>query len=84
MCCVHDPIAESAEAEHEYGMSLTPWNNLPNDADAIVAAVAHKEYAELGAAQLCEKLVPNGVFTDVKSFYDPATLEAAGAKVWRL
>jgi len=80
---VHDPVAESAEAEHEYGVSLTAWNDLPR-ASAIVAAVAHKEYAELGAAQLCEKLVPNGVFTDVKSFYDPATLEAAGAKVWRL
>jgi hypothetical protein len=26
--------------------------------------------------KLCEKLVPNGVFTDVKSFYDPAALES--------
>jgi UDP-N-acetyl-D-galactosamine dehydrogenase len=34
--------------------------------------------------KLCEKLVPNGVFTDVKSFYDPAALAAVGAKVWRL
>ena len=80
---VHDPVAESAEAEHEYGVSLTAWNDLPR-ASAIVAAVAHHEYAELGVAQLCEKLVPDGVFTDVKSFYDPAALEAAGAKVWRL
>ena len=40
--------------------------------------------ADLGVGQLCEKLVPNGVFTDVKSCYDPAALEAAGAKVWRL
>ena len=39
-------------------------------AGAIVAAVAHKEYAEMGVAKLCDKLVPNGVFTDVKSFYD--------------
>ena len=80
---VHDPVAESAEAEHEYGVSLTAWDDLPRAA-AIVAAVAHSEYAELGVARLCEKLVPNGVFTDVKSFYDPAALEAAGAKVWRL
>ena len=39
---------------------------------------------EMGVAKLCDKLVPNGVFTDVKSFYDPAEIEAAGAKVWRL
>ena len=75
--------AESAEAQHEYGVSLTAWNELPR-ACAIVAAVAHHEYADMGVGQLCEKLVPNGVFTDVKSFYDPAALEAAGAKVWRL
>ena len=80
---VHDPVAESAEAEHEYGVSLTAWDKLPRAA-AIVGAVAHKQYSEMGVAQLCEKLVPNGVFADVKSFYDPAALEAAGAKVWRL
>ena len=79
----HDPVAESTEAQHEYGVSLTAWNDLPR-ASAIVAAVAHTEYADLGVGQLCEKLVPNGVFTDVKSCYDPAALEAAGAKVWRL
>jgi UDP-N-acetyl-D-galactosamine dehydrogenase len=64
-------------------VSLTAWDDLPRAA-AIVAAVAHHEYAELGVAQLCEKLVANGVFTDVKSVYDPAALAAVGAKVWRL
>jgi len=41
---VHDPIAESQEAEHEYGIRLTPWDQLPDNADAIVAAVSHAEY----------------------------------------
>ncbi|HNO87777.1 MAG TPA: nucleotide sugar dehydrogenase, partial [Rhodocyclaceae bacterium] len=80
---VHDPVAESAEAEHEYGVSLTSWDKLPK-AGAMVAAVAHKEYAEMGVGALAEKIVSGGVFTDVKSFYDPAAIEAAGAKVWRL
>ena len=26
---VHDLVAESAEAEHEYGVSLTAWDTLP-------------------------------------------------------
>ncbi|NML25423.1 nucleotide sugar dehydrogenase [Zoogloea dura] len=80
---VHDPVAESAEAEHEYGVSLTAWEALPRSA-AVVAAVAHKEYSDMGVARICEKLLPSGVFTDVKSFYDPAVIEAAGARVWRL
>ena len=73
----------SAEAEHEYGVSLTPWDKLPK-AGAMVAAVAHKEYAEMGIGALAEKIVAGGVFTDVKSFYDPAQLQAAGLSVWRL
>ena len=43
---VHDPIAEAREAEHEYGIRLTAWDDLPDDADAIVAAVSHSEYLE--------------------------------------
>lgn len=80
---VHDPIASSAECEHEYGVSLTPWDALPKAA-AIVAAVSHKEYAEMGVRGLLEKLVPGGVFTDVKSAFSAAELEAAGMRPWRL
>ncbi len=80
---VHDPVAEAEEAVHEYGVKLVAWDDLPK-AQAIVAAVAHQEYADLGVARLTEKLVPGGVFTDVKSFYDPAALAEAGARVWRL
>ncbi|MBS0346413.1 MAG: nucleotide sugar dehydrogenase [Proteobacteria bacterium] len=80
---VHDPVAESGEAEHEYGVSLTAWDDLPR-AKAIVAAVAHSEYTRLGEGRLSEKLEPNGVFSDVKSFYDQSALEAAGVTVWRL
>ncbi|KAI5912644.1 nucleotide sugar dehydrogenase [Thauera sp. 2A1] len=80
---VHDPVASSDEAVHEYGVSLTPWDELPV-ADAIVAAVSHREYVGAPAARLLQKLAPGGVFADVKSAYDQAMLKAAGAKVWRL
>ena len=80
---VHDPIAESAECEHEYGVKLTPWEQLPR-ACAIVAAVAHKEYAEMGLAKIAEKAVEKAVFADVKSAYEPAALAALGLKSWRL
>ena len=80
---VHDPIADSAECEHEYGVALTPWDALPR-AGAIVAAVSHAEYAAMGIAGLLAKLAPGGVFVDVKSAYDPAALAAAGAQPWRL
>ncbi len=81
---VHDPIAEAPEAEHEYGISLTPWDQLPDQADAIVAAVSHQEYLAMSLGELTAKLKAGGVFTDVKSAYNPAAIEAAGYKLWRL
>ena len=80
---VHDPVAESAEAEHEYGVSLTTWDDLPQ-AEAVVAAVAHHEYLEMGEAAIAAKLVKGGVFADVKSCYDQGVLEASGVRIWRL
>lgn len=80
---IHDPIADSAECEHEYGVALTKWDDLP-EACAIVAAVSHKEYADMGVARIAHKLAKGGVFADVKSFYEPSAVEATGATLWRL
>ena len=81
---VHDPIAENNEAEHEYGISLTPWDKLPAQVDAIVAAVSHRQYKEMPLAAILAKLKKGGVFADVKSAYDPAAIRAFGATLWRL
>ena len=81
--CVTDPQAEADEAMHEYGVRLVPWAELPQ-ADAIVAAVSHREYAALGLDDIAEKLVPGGAFIDVKAGFSRAALEKTGYKVWRL
>ena len=80
---VSDPQAEVDEAMHEYGVALTPFEDLPR-ADAIVAAVAHREYAELSVDDFARKLVQGGAFIDVKAAFDAKALGAAGLRVWRL
>ena len=80
---VHDPVADPAEAMHEYGLMLTSWDELPR-ADAIVSAVAHRALRERSVDDLVAKLVPNGVYVDVKSQVDAAALRSRGVKVWRL
>jgi UDP-N-acetyl-D-galactosamine dehydrogenase len=80
---VHDPVAESAEAEHEYGVKLVPWEHLPK-ANAIVAAVAHKEFAEHPLDQMLGKLANGGVYVDVKCTADMHALRSRGVNVWRL
>jgi len=80
---VHDPLADSAEAMHEYGVRLTSWDELPAG-DAIVAAVAHAHYFSMPLSGLLAKLKPNGVFVDIKSCYDQVAIRAAGYTLWRL
>ena len=80
---VFDPVASSAEAQHEYGIALTEWADLPR-ADAFVAAVPHKEVVALTLSDIASKLNEGGCFIDVKSQFDQKALGEAGFSVWRL
>ncbi|MEQ1907274.1 MAG: nucleotide sugar dehydrogenase [Vicinamibacterales bacterium] len=80
---VHDPIADPSACEYEYGVSLTPWDQLPK-ASAMVAAVTHREYEGMGLATFAERLVAGGLFADVKSAYARSEVIKAGLRVWRL
>ncbi len=79
----HDPWADPEEAMHEYGVRLFKWEDLPR-ADAIVAAVSHRELTSLPVEDLQKKLIKGGCFVDVKACFDQQGLEAAGICVWRL
>lgn len=81
---VHDPLAVPEQALHEYGITLSKWEELPQSADAIVAAVSHAEYKEQPVSNLLARLRSGGVFIDIKSAYMPEAILAAGACLWRL
>jgi UDP-N-acetyl-D-galactosamine dehydrogenase len=80
---VTDPQAEPDEAMHEYGVRLVPWQDLPR-ADAIVAAVSHREFVGMSIEELGKKLVKGGAFVDVKAAFDADALRSAGFRLWRL
>jgi len=80
---VHDPVAAADEAKHEYGVDLVGWDALPQ-AQAVVAAVAHKALKARPIDDYVAKLVPNGLYVDVKSQADAKALQARGLNVWRL
>ena len=80
---VYDPVAEAEEAQHEYGIKLERWEDLPK-ADALVVAVPHKEVLARSLLDFQSKLNDNGCFIDVKSQFDPKAISEAGYCVWRL
>lgn len=81
---VHDPIAESEEAVHEYGIKLVDLKQI-KDVDGVIVAVAHRGFLEMGLSELLKPLrdQKNGVLIDVKSIFDPSKVPSS-IKYWRL
>ena len=84
---VTDHWADVQVAKHEYGVELTPWDEVPK-ADCIIVAVGHNEYRNMSVMQLKAlfKDVPDEekVLVDVKSLYRMDELKASGMRFWRL
>lgn len=78
-----DPEADAYEAAHEYGIQLTPLDQLQR-AEGIVVAVAHKKFVELDASNYRSLLKHNPVIIDVKGVCNQATFNSAGIRLWRL
>ncbi len=79
----HDPLADSEEALHEYGIAMVPWDAL-RDLHAIVVTVAHAPFLERSAEDYRAMAREQASFIDVKSAFDRNALERAGLAVWRL
>ena len=78
---VHDPLAQRAEVQQEYGIELAPLDAFQN-CDAVILAVPHTQYLEsLGA--VWPLLESPGAFIDVKSAVDPGCIPV-GVQYWSL
>ncbi|BBL34520.1 UDP-N-acetyl-D-glucosamine 6-dehydrogenase [Nitrosomonas stercoris] len=67
---VYDPWVDAAEAQHEY--EVTPISApKPGNYDAIILAVAHQQFKEMGAAAIRALGKPNAVLYDLKYVLDP-------------
>ncbi|HEY0563980.1 MAG TPA: nucleotide sugar dehydrogenase, partial [Terriglobales bacterium] len=80
---VHDPLADPDEVRHEYGIELTRYEDL-KPADAVLVAVAHKEFRKLCPDCIKKLSRQNPVLVDVKCIYNPEQVREAGLHLWRL
>ena len=79
---IHDPHADSAEATHEYGVTLTA-DALDRRYDLVLLAVAHKEYLALGSDALAALVADGGLFADLKNGLGDKATDFPTA-LWRL
>jgi UDP-N-acetyl-D-galactosamine dehydrogenase len=81
---VHDPLADREEAKAYYGVDLKTLDDLKG-VDALVVAVSHQPYRDMGLARLAGLCgASRAVIVDVKSAFDPGEAERNGIRYWRL
>jgi UDP-N-acetyl-D-galactosamine dehydrogenase len=80
---VADPYADAGEVMHEYGVKLGSMDDLEK-VDALVVAVGHKEYRNMGLAGLKKMLgSAKPVLGDLKALYDRHEAKKLGLTVFR-
>lgn len=65
---VYDPWVSAEEAMHEYGISTTPQPR-PSSYDAIIVAVAHDQFREMGVEVIRALGTPSHVLYDLKYLF---------------
>jgi UDP-N-acetyl-D-galactosamine dehydrogenase len=80
---VHDPHADKAQVQEEYGITLTPYDEL-QPASAVICAVPHRKFLEEGWGLITSCLVDrSGIVFDIKSKLD-ASKRPDSVELWRL
>lgn len=80
---IADPLADAAECQHEYGITLTSFSDLP-PADAVILAVSHDEYKQGGWTLVNGRLKSSGgLVMDIKAILD-RTNAPPNVRLWRM
>jgi UDP-N-acetyl-D-galactosamine dehydrogenase len=78
---VHDPLADPAEARHEYGAELAS-DALDRRYDLVVAAVPHEAYRALDDSKVAALVAEDGLLADLKNLFAGRALP--GVERWSL
>ncbi len=81
---INDPLADLGEARQYYGAELQPLDAI-KDADAVILAVMHKTYREIGLkgiSGMCNG--SSALVIDVKGCFSPRQAQKLGITYWRL
>jgi len=78
---IHDPLADGAEALHEYGLALDP-SALERRYDVVLAAVPHASYKAMQGGDVAKLVADDGLVADLKGIWRGCL--PAGIESWTL
>jgi UDP-N-acetyl-D-galactosamine dehydrogenase len=70
---IHDPLADPADADHEYGVSLDP-QALERAYELVLVAVPHADYGALSDSRVSALVAEGGLLADLKNLYGGRSL----------
>ncbi len=77
---VHDPLADAAEAEKDYGVRLDP-EALDRCYDLVLVSVSHRFYRQMSDSTLAGLVAVDGLLADVKGVFRGRNF---GRAIWTL
>lgn len=77
-----DPFASAAEVAHEYNLTL--YDAPEDNYDAVIVAVAHKQFAEMNLESLRALMNGKPLLLDLKGIYTRAEATEREITYWRL
>ena len=80
---IHDSLADPAEAQHEYDITLLQGLDGASSYDAVVGAVSHDAYAGFGDSDFIRLVKPGGLVADIKGMWRKKIVPA-GLERWSL
>jgi UDP-N-acetyl-D-galactosamine dehydrogenase len=72
---INDPWADRAEARHEYGIELLPSEPGAGEYDAVVLAVSHDRFREMGVDDLRKLGNGRAVVYDIKGVFPQSAVD---------
>ena len=79
----HDPVVNVNETKKNFNFFTSDWESIQK-VDAIILAVPHLQYFEMTMDKILQKLKPNRIVFDIKSFFDINVVKEKGHEIWRL
>ena len=72
---VHDPLADPAEVEREYGLTVS--DSITERYDLVIGAVTHDAYRDMTDEQLSARIAPGGTLADLRGMWRHRVLDTA-------
>ena len=80
----YDPYINKKDIYRSHKIKLYEWDELPNESDAIIYGVSHKQLKKIKILKFKELLNTSGILYDIQSNLNIVDAKKNNVKIWQL